>query len=74
MSADFIKMISEIHDEKYLWQAQNLIRRKIPCGFFTGFSLPDDISDIVDNLRNNGFNLTCICCVDANPDGGGRKI
>ncbi len=74
MSTDFIKMVSEIHDERFLVQVQNLIRNKIPCGFFTGFNFQNDALSIVKNLRNTGFNITCICCVDAIPDGGGRKI
>ena len=74
MSADFIKMVSEIHSQRYLWQVQNLIRNKIPCGFFTGFSLPANLSATVENLRNSGFNITCICCIQANQAGGGGKI
>ena len=72
MSADFIKMISEIHSERFLVQVQNLIRNKIPCGFFTGFTFYRSVLDIANNLRNNGLNLTCICCLDANQMGGGR--
>lgn len=71
MSADFIKMVSEIHRERFLIQVQNLIRNKIPCGFFAGFYLPADISTIVDNLKSNDFNITCICCIDANQMRGG---
>lgn len=74
MSADFIKTISEIHRERFLLQFQNLIVNKIPCGFFAGFFTNQNISEIVNNLKSTGFNLTCICCIDANQTGGGRKI
>lgn len=73
MSANFIKMISEIHSQRYLMQLQNLIAKKIPCGFFTGMNVQNNLSAIVENLKNNGFNLTCICCIDAKPDGGGGE-
>ena len=74
MSADFIKMVSEIHSQRYLWQVQNLIRNKIPCGFFTGFNFQNNAVSIVENLRNDGFNITCICCIDANQTGGYGKF
>ena len=73
MSADFIKMVSEIHTQRYLLQIQDLIARKIPCGFFTGFSIPENISDTVNNLKKIGFNLTCVCAFDAPKSGGGRQ-
>ena len=73
MSADFIKLISEIHRERFLVQVQNLIINKIPCGFFTGFNFQNNAISIANNLRNNGFNVTCICCIDAISDGGGAE-
>ena len=73
MSADFIKTVSEIHRERFLLKVQNLIRNKIPCGFFMGFFKNENISDIINNLKNSGFNITCICCIDANQAGGGAE-
>ena len=74
MSADFIKMVSEMHNERFLVQIQTLARNKIPCGFFTGFSVPNNTFKAIDDLKNVGINLTCICTVNATQIGGGATI
>ena len=66
MSVEFVKLISELHNQKYLNQARQIAERKIPCGFFYGFRLPEEenFEQAVNILRNAGFNLTCICVID----------
>ena len=75
MSQDFIKMVSEIHSERFLLQLQNLAVKKIPCGLFAGFSVPNNFAEIINNVKSSGINLTCVCTIDALPEeGGGMKI
>lgn len=74
MSENFIKMVSEIHNQKYLSKIKFILSQKIPCGFFTGFNLRGDISEVVNTFKSNGFNLNCICTLDAAQTGGGIDI
>ena len=64
MSADFIKMISELHGQRYAVRFQRLIQNKIPCGFLCGFYVPQNLAEILNQLSGVGVNLTCICLVD----------
>ena len=64
MSADFIRMISEIHSQRYINQLQFLIQNKIPCGFLCGFHIPQNLEGILNQLIDLGINMTCICFVD----------
>ena len=59
MSVEFVKLISELHNQKYLNQARQIAEIKIPCGFFYGFRLPEEenFGQAVNILRNAGFNL-----------------
>ena len=72
MSADFIRMISEIHSQRYVMQINNLIASKTPCGLFYGFNVPQNAAEMFISLKNQGLNMTCICVID-NPSqvGGG---
>ena len=60
MSADFIKLITELKNENYSVQVRNVIEQKISCGLFYGFDLPkyENIQQAVTQLKNLGFNLT----------------
>ena len=61
MSADFIKMVSEIHTERFQAHVQALARDKTPCGIFFGFVLvPADVAYHVQGLRSWGINLSCV--------------
>ena len=62
MSVEFVKMISQLHNERYLVQVNNVISNKISCGLFFGFELPkiEEIAQTVNQLKNFGFNLQCI--------------
>lgn len=64
MSVDFVKMIPKLYSQRYLMQVQNLINSKIPSGFFCGVSVPNNLRGIIENVRNNGVNLTCILVID----------
>lgn len=61
MSADFIKMISELHTERFQAHVQALARDKTPCGIFFGFVLvPAHVAANVNALRSWGINLSCV--------------
>ena len=57
MSADFIKMVSELHTERFQAHVQTLVRDKTPCGIFFGFGV---IPAQVQGIRSWGINLSCI--------------
>ena len=61
MDNDFIKLISEIHEQRYSRKIQNLINNKTPCGFLCGFYIPDNLSNVVNYLVSIGVNLNCLC-------------
>lgn len=74
MSAEFIKMVSEIHSQRYAVQIGNLIASKTPCGLFYGFMNPESAAANVTALRNSGLNITCLCVLDSSyQNGGGRR-
>lgn len=60
MSLDFMNMVSDIHQRRYSRQIQQLIGAKVPCGFFCGFNIPANITEIVKSVKNFGINLTYI--------------
>ena len=61
MSADFIKMISEVHTERFQAHVQILARDKTPCGIFFGFVLvPSDAVNRIQWLQAAGINLSCL--------------
>lgn len=64
LSADFIKMIVDLKNERYLNQMKNLIGNKIPCGLFFDFNVVGNVSEIIGQLKNIGVNLTCACFID----------
>lgn len=65
MSADFIKIVSELHNQRYLMQINNLITRKVPCGIFYGInSNLYNAVNTVEMLKRAGINLTCLCIID----------
>ena len=64
MSSDFIKMVSEIHNQRYSNQILYLIQNKINCGFFVGFEVPNNISEVISSLKETGINLQCVCVID----------
>ncbi|MBR3497946.1 MAG: FkbM family methyltransferase [Selenomonadaceae bacterium] len=61
MSADFIKMVSEVHTERFNAHIQTLARDKTPCGIFFGFVLvPANVAAHVQGIRDRGINLSCV--------------
>ncbi len=60
MSAEFIKLISDLHSERFNVHLAQLAVNQTPVGIFFGFELK--MSDAVTNLQNfikKGFNVTC---------------
>ena len=56
MSTDFIKMVSEIHSQRYLAKLKYIISNKIPCGFFVPFE-SEFLPNIIATMKNVGLNL-----------------
>ena len=64
MSKEFIQTISELNEQRYIRQLQRLIDGKIPCGVFFGFESSENLPELVAQLKNSGFNLTCVIATD----------
>lgn len=61
MSVEFIKMISELHSERFNGHIQKLAQDKTPCGIFSGFEVvPSNVANYIQNLRNRGINFSCV--------------
>ena len=58
---EFIKVVSELHEERFNVHMQKLSAKKIPCGLFFGFEVvPADVVNNVQGSRNAGINLSCV--------------
>ena len=61
MSAEFIKMVAELHAERFQVHLGKLAHDKTPFGIFYGFVVvPANVVANVQNLRNIGINLSCV--------------
>ena len=60
MSLNFMQTISDINVRRYQRQLQFLIRKKIPCGFFSGFQINKDTQKFFQLVKNWGINFACI--------------
>ena len=60
MSAEFIKMISEVQFERFNVHLVELSRNKTACGIFFGFVMvPSNAVKNIRTLIEMGLNLTC---------------
>ena len=60
MSANFIKMISELHAERFNMHLSDLVTNRTPCGIFFGFVMtPSNAAVNVQMLLNTGLNVSC---------------
>ena len=60
MSAEFIKMISDVHEEKFNTHLWKLVKNRTPCGIFFGFIMvPKQAAEGVQVLTKAGLNVTC---------------
>lgn len=60
MSANFIKMISELHAERFNVHLAELVTNRTPCGIFFGFvMIPSEAAGNVQRLIKAGVNVTC---------------
>ena len=58
---EFIKVVSELHAERFNAHKQKLAHDKTPCGLFFGLEVvPRDVIDNVQGSRNAGINLSCV--------------
>lgn len=61
MSAEFIKLISDLHSERFNKHVEYLATNQTPCGIFYGFKLiPSDVVINLQNLVKFGLNVTCV--------------
>ncbi len=64
MSANFIKLISELHFQRFDVHVSELIGNKTPCGIFFGFSGSVEIVKMtVQKLQQTGLNISCVCVI-----------
>ena len=70
MSAEFIKMVSELQFERFNMHMSESIRNRTPVGIFFGFDFnPKVVVANVQMFLNNKLNVTCvIVLVDAQAD------
>lgn len=61
MSSEFIKMVSELNERRFLRTIQRLISDKVPCGIFFAPAVPNNAREIVDSLKSVGLNLNYVC-------------
>ena len=60
MSANFIKMISELHTERFNVHFGELVTNRTPCGIFFGFvMIPSEAAENVQRLIKTGLNVSC---------------
>lgn len=60
MSAEFIKMISELHEERFNMHLAELVTNRTPCGIFFGFvTIPSNAAANVQSFIKTGLNVTC---------------
>ena len=60
MSAEFIKLVSELHREKFNVHFTELARNKTPCGIFFGFEvIPSNVAANVQLLQKIPLNVSC---------------
>ena len=61
MSANFIRMISELYDEKFNAHLGELVKSQTPCGIFFGFNMnPSNVMAAVQMFQNNNLNISCV--------------
>ena len=60
MSAEFIKMVSELHEERFNVHLANIAQNQTPCGIFAGFDFNPEITAVnINTLVKTGLNVTC---------------
>lgn len=68
MSADFIKLISELQFQRFDMYVGGLIREGVPCGAFFGFNVnPNAVKIFAQSLKGAGLNVTCACVIADTP-------
>ena len=60
MSAEFIKLISELHTQRFNVHLGELVANQTPVGIFFGFVIkPSDATQQIQNMLKLGLNVTC---------------
>ena len=60
MSAEFIKMISELHEERFNIHLADIAQNRTPCALFSGFDFnQENMVANINVLIKTGLNVTC---------------
>ena len=60
MSAEFIKLVSDLHSERFNVRLAWLTQNQTPCGIFFGFEvIPSDMAANVQALQKISLNVSC---------------
>ena len=61
MAAEFVKMVEDVHKERFPVHLGNLAHENVPCGIFFGFDVvPLNVIARVKNLLDIKINLSCV--------------
>ena len=61
---NFIKMLSMMNSQRYSRTINELLSKKIPCGFFCAFDASQGKINNAVALKQSGLNLQCICVLN----------
>lgn len=60
MSTEFIKLISDLHEERFNVHLASLVHNQTPCGIFFAFGVvPTDAAENIRRLQKIPINVTC---------------
>ena len=61
MSRDFIDMVSDLNERRFLRTTQSLANNKTPCGIFFAPGVPSNARQVLNYFKAKGINLNFIC-------------
>lgn len=63
MSLEFLKMVADCSERRFLRTVQRLVADKVPCGIFFAPAVPVNARQVVDSFKNSGLKINCVCVV-----------
>ena len=63
MAEKFIKLISELREQRYAMQLQNLISNQTPIGIFSIYN-NEIVNNVIEQMKKLNVNLQFICTLD----------
>lgn len=61
MSTEFIKMVADLSERRFLRTIESLAATNTPCGILFAPQISQNSRAIVDSFKNTGLNMNCIC-------------